>query len=340
MNNERLIAYLTGTLHEKERKEVETWYLASEDNQQLLEQTYFTLFVGHCAHAYNQIDVNKSFLELKERIRRNRRKTAPVRRFLKYGWRVAVASAAVLAGIVVLNGLRIMESTSRPLTIVTNLGERAQTILPDGSKVWIGACSRVAYYPPSFFTKERRVFLTGEAYFEVAKNEQQPFIVNSNNKLHVTVIGTKFNIRSNEDDRYITATLLEGALRITAPEWNGKEIIMNSQEQLRFNQETSQSTWYACPTADECIGWVYGKLHFEQAPLNEIVTCLERYYNIDITIIGEKLQHEKFTCDFETTENIYQIISILKMTNKFNCTIQNRQVKIAEIAQPQAEKNK
>jgi ferric-dicitrate binding protein FerR (iron transport regulator) len=330
MNDAILIAYLTDTLQEKEYKEVEAWYLASEENQQLLEQMYYTLFIGNRAHAYNQVDVNKSFLELKAKIAQRRHKKTAAYKFLQYGWRVAVTAAAVFAGIIVLNGIWPKGSASEPFTIVTNLGERAQTILPDGSKIWVGACSKVAYYPATFFTKERRVHLIGEAYFEVEKNEKQPFIVNSNNKLQVTVVGTKFNIRSNEDDRYITATLLEGSLCITAPGWNGKEIIMNSQEQLRFNQETGQSDWYVCPTAKEYIGWVHGKLHFEQASLSEIATYLERYYNIDITITGERLKHEKFTCDFETTENIYQIFSILKMTNKFDYKIQNRQIEISE----------
>ncbi|MDR2361281.1 MAG: DUF4974 domain-containing protein [Prevotellaceae bacterium] len=330
MNDAILIAYLTDTLQEKEHKEVETWYLASEENQQLLEQMYYTLFVANRAHAYNQVDINKSFLELKARIAQRRHKKTTVQYVLQYSWRIAVAAAAVFVGIVVLNGIRSVESASAPFTIVTNLGERTQTILPDGSKVWVGACSKVAYYPATFFTKERRVHLIGEAYFEVEKKEKQPFIVNSNNKLQITVIGTKFNIRSNEDDQYITATLLEGALRITAPGWNGKEIIMNSQEQLRFNQETGQSDWYLCPTAKEYIGWIHGKLHFEQASLSDIATYLERYYNIDITITSESLKHEKFTCDFETTENIYQIFSILKMTNKFDCKIQNRQIELSE----------
>ncbi|MDR1681658.1 MAG: DUF4974 domain-containing protein [Prevotellaceae bacterium] len=330
MNNEKLIAYLTGTLSDDDRREVETWYMASKENQQLLEHLYFTLFVSDRAQACNRIDVDRAFEELKARIRRNERKKTVQRRFLKYGWRVAITAAAVFAGIVMLNGIRVMDRASQPFTIVTTLGERARAILPDGSKIWVGACSKVAYYPATVFTKERRVELTGEAYFEVEKDEEQPFIVNSNNKLQVTVVGTKFNIRSNEDDRYITATLLEGMLRITAPGWDGREIIMNSQEQLRFNQETGQSDWYVCPTANEYIGWIHGQLHFERAPLTEIAACLERYYNINITITGNTLKREKFTCDFETTENIYQILSVLKQTNKFDCKIQNRQVEISE----------
>jgi ferric-dicitrate binding protein FerR (iron transport regulator) len=329
-SEEQLIAYLIGTLPESECKDVEDWYMASDDNQKLLEQLYFTLFVGDRAYTFNQVDTDKSFRELQARIKANWKRHVAGRKYMRYGWRIAVAAAAVFAGLLIFNGVKVMDASSKPFTIVTNISERAQTILPDGSKVWVGACSKVEYYAPLFFTKERKVHLTGEAYFEVEKDDEHPFIVNSD-KLQITVVGTKFNIRSNKDDKFITTTLLEGSIRVTSPEWDGKEIIMKPLEQLRFNQENSQRELYTCPTAEEYVGWINGKLHFEQAPLSEIVACLERYYNIDITITGEKLKQEKFTCDFETTENIYQIFSVLKLTNKFSYKVNIRQIEILEI---------
>ncbi|MDR0691936.1 MAG: DUF4974 domain-containing protein [Prevotellaceae bacterium] len=328
MNNETLIAYLCNTLHETARQDVEAWYLASKDNQTLLEQLYFTLFVGDRLHVYNQVDTEQSFLELKEKIRR---KNAGKRR-MKYGWRMAItAAAAVFAGMIVLNGIHMMKTLSKPFTIVTNLGERVQAVLPDGSKIWVGACSTLEYYNPVpfFASKEREVYLSGEAYFEVEKDKTHPFVVHSND-LQITVSGTRFNIRSNNDDILITTTLLEGEIKVTATAWGDKEIVMKPNEQLRFNREINQSELYVCPAAEEYIDWINGKLHFENAPLGEIAASLERYYNVDITISSEKLRNEKFTCDFETTENIYQIFSILKLTNTFDYKISNRHIELSE----------
>jgi ferric-dicitrate binding protein FerR (iron transport regulator) len=328
MTDEILIAYLCNTLHETVRQEVEDWYLASKDNQALLEQLYFTLFVGDRLRAYNQADAERSFLELKEKIRR---KNVGKRR-VKYGWCIAItAAAAVFAGVVVLNGFHMMKTLSKPFTIVTNLGERVQAVLPDGSKIWVGACSKLEYYNPLalFGAKEREVYLSGEAYFEVEKDKNHPFVVCSND-LQITVSGTRFNIRSNDDDLFITTTLLEGEIKVTAAAWGDKETVMKPHEQLRFNRETGQSEWYACPSAKEYISWVNGKLHFEGASLGEITASLERYYNVDITISSEKLRNEKFTCDFETTENIYQIFSVLKLTNTFDYKINNRHIELSE----------
>jgi ferric-dicitrate binding protein FerR (iron transport regulator) len=331
MNEEELIAYLCNALSAADCQKVEAWYLASEDNQKLLEQMYFTLFVSDRAHAFNEVDVDKSFAELKDKIKRSTNKRKPRSKYLRYDRRIALAAAAVFIGVVLLQGVKIIEMYSQPFTIVTALGERAQTILPDGSKVWVGACSKLEYYMPLVFAKERKVYLTGEAYFEVEKDTKHPFIVNSNS-LQIAVTGTRFNIRSNEDDPFITTTLLEGSIRVTAAGWEeGQAIIMKPQEQLRIHQKNDQSELFICPIAEEYIEWINGRLHFEQASLKEIAASLERYYNVDITIAGEKLQNEKFTCDFETTENIYQIFSILKLTNKFDYKINNRQIELSEI---------
>ena len=328
MNNETLIAYLCNTLHETACQDVEAWYLASKENQTLLEQLYFTLFVGDRLMVYNQVDTERSFLEFKEKIKR---KNAGKRR-MKYGWRIAIrAVAAVCAGIIVLNSIHMMKTLSKPFTIVANLGERVQAVLPDGSKIWVGACSILEYYNPLpfFASKEREVYLSGEVYFEVEKDKTHPFVVHSDD-LQITVSGTRFNIRSNEDDMFITTTLLEGEIKVTAAAWGDKEIVMKPNEQLRFNRETNQSERYVCPSAKEYISWINGKLHFEGAPLSEIAASLERYYNVDITISSEKLRNEKFTCDFETTENIYQIFSILKLTNTFDYKINNRHIELSE----------
>jgi ferric-dicitrate binding protein FerR (iron transport regulator) len=150
------------------------------------------------------------------------------------------------------------------------------------------------------------------------------------NDLQITVSGTRFNIRSNNDDSFITTTLLEGEIKVTTAAWGNEEIVMQPNEQLRFNRENAQRELYVCPLVTEYISWINGKLHFEGAPLNEIAASLERYYNVDIIISSEALRNKKFTCDFETTENIYQIFSVLKLTNTFDYKVNNRHIELSE----------
>ena len=180
-----LIEYLNNKLSDAESLKVESWYWASSENQKRLEQMYFTLFVGNRLHAMDQIDVEASFNDFKEKIAvRQPQSTQPKRIFLRSFRRIAVAAA--LAGIILGGGaifLDMYNALSRPFVIVTAQGERTQAILPDGSKVWVGACSQMEYYSPKPFSKERKVNLIGEAYFEVKKDKEYAFIVNSSEQI-------------------------------------------------------------------------------------------------------------------------------------------------------------
>ena len=240
-----------------------------------------------------------------------------------------VASAAIFAGIVFAGGFtanRVMKKLSAPFMVMTNLGERARVVLPDGTKVWLNACSKVEYNT-SFFSNDRNVKMAGEAYFEVAKDKDAPFVVNSN-ELLTHVLGTKFNIRANVDEQYVTATLLEGSILVTSSRIKGEGVKMKPDQQLRFDKRTGKCLLIDCSLSNDYIGWIDGVLHFEQATLGEIAVSLERYYNVNITFANEKIKQERFTCDFETNENIYQILSILRLTDKIDYKIEKRNIKI------------
>jgi ferric-dicitrate binding protein FerR (iron transport regulator) len=163
--------------------------------------------------------------------------------------------------------------------------------------------------------------MTGEAYFEVLHNKNAPFIVNSR-KLNTTVLGTKFNIRANEDDAYITTTLLEGSIVVSkADAPDHKSITLKPNQQLKYDYNTGNYTVLECPSSKDYICWIDNKLYFENTKLSEIVKNLERHYNVNFTFASEKIKNETFTCDFNSNENIYQILAILKLTGKFDYKI-------------------
>jgi transmembrane sensor len=329
MKNETLLAYLNGHLSEVDQISVENWYLASKENQKTLEQLYFIIFVSDRIAVMENVDVEKSLLEFKRRINDKAQSNASHNRrifglgFAKY------AVAAVLVGILFLGSytaINVLNRISAPFVVMTNIGERAQVILPDGSKVWINASSKVEY-STSVFSKSRNVKMVGEAYFEVKKDKYSPFIVNSNG-MTTKVLGTKFNIRANVDECYITETLLEGSTQITAPLMDKDAVIMKPNQQFRLDRNTGIVSLIDCKMADEFIDWIDGKFHFDKATLSEIALTLERYYNVKIYFSNNKVKQERFTCDFESKENIYQILSILGQTYKFHYRIDGRRVKI------------
>jgi ferric-dicitrate binding protein FerR (iron transport regulator) len=98
-------------------------------------------------------------------------------------------------------------------TMSTPKGRQFQVTLPDGTKVWLNAASSLRY-PTVFTGAERKVTVTGEAYFEVAHNERMPFVVNVNDKEEVTVLGTHFNVNAYDNEKAIHTTLLQGSVKV------------------------------------------------------------------------------------------------------------------------------
>lgn len=329
INEEILISYLNNSLNKDEHDTVEQWLSESEDHYKLLEQTYYTMFVSERSAVYNSVDVDKSLQELRSKIKKNENEkdnNINKRKVIFYIRRISVA--AVFIGVLFLGWTmfqKMATNETSPLYVVTGSGERAQVILPDGTKVWIGACSKIEYIS-SVSANERIVTLEGEAYFEVAPDKKKPFVVNSSGQV-AKVLGTKFNIRANKEDRYVITTLLEGSLSVSSPDLDEQSVILKPSEQLTFNVNTGSKELQICDAAEDYISWVDGHLYFNHSTMEEIARELERYYNVKI-ILDDKIKEERFTANFDTSENIYQILSILKMTNKFDYKVDNRNVEI------------
>lgn len=326
IEEEKLVAYLNGTLSPYEVEQVEAWYGESQQNQKMLEQVYYISFMSDRIGSYKHADVERSLASLKRRIHDNERKKSFVYRISKYYGRAIAAS--VIAGLLVLGGVmtaKVAQYVSKPFTIVTALGQRTQVVLPDGTKVWVNACSKLEYYS-ALFSRERRVNMEGEAYFEVKTEKGTPFIVTSSG-MQTRVLGTKFNIRTNEQEHLVIATLFSGSIKASADKMKVAGIVMKPHQQLLYNTETGYTRLTENPSSD-ALDWINGKLNFQHATMEEIARELERYYNVDIVFMDSGLQRERFTCDFDTADNIYNILSTLQLTKTFNYKINKNRVEL------------
>lgn len=326
IEEEKLVAYLNGTLTPHEVEQVEAWYGESQENQKMLEQVYYISFMSDRISSYKHADVERSLASLKRRIHDNERKKGFVYRLSKYYGRAIAAS--VIVGLLVLGGVmtvKVAQYVSKPFTVVTALGQRTQVVLPDGTMVWVNACSKLEYYS-TLFSRERRVNMEGEAYFEVKTDKTAPFIVTSSG-MQTRVLGTKFNIRTNLEEHLVIATLFSGSIKATAQKMKIAGIVMKPQQQLLYNTETGYTRLMESPSSD-AVDWINGKLHFQHATMEEISRELERYYNVDIVFMDSGLQRERFTCDFDTVDNIYNILSTLQLTKTFSYKINKNRVEL------------
>ncbi|HEY1009446.1 MAG TPA: FecR domain-containing protein [Daejeonella sp.] len=164
-------------------------------------------------------------------------------------------------------------------TISTPRGGEYQVILPDGSKVWLNSASSIRF-PTMFSGGQRDVTLTGEAYFEVARNPARPFNVSANN-MKVSVLGTHFNLMAYEDEASVKATLLEGSIRVSS---GTSSALVKPGEQAHIsakNISVSQAD------LEEAMAWKNGYFYFKNTDIKSVMRQLSRWYDVEVEYGGD-----------------------------------------------------
>ena len=322
IDEEVLVAFLKGELDAAQAAAVEAWYDRSAASRRMLGQVYYILYVSDRINDAAGIDVERSLRQFKRRMHAGRR--ISLRRSA-----VRIAAAAVIAAVLLAGGLTtvlLSKRLAQPVTVVTQLGERSQVVLPDGTKVWLNSSSSVEYVAP-FFSRQRRVKMEGEAYFEVEHDRRAPFVV-STNGLDVEVLGTRFNIRNDDNEHRVTTVLLEGAVKAYASGREQASVRLHPAQQLVFDTRTHAMRLTDCPSAERSINWIDGRFCFEHDTFGEIVAELKRYYNVDIRFMDNRLRDMRFSGNFRVEDGIYHIMSVLQLTYKFNYRIAGNDIEL------------
>jgi len=189
-------------------------------------------------------------------------------------------------GSVVLNNDSVFQTSEEDSNAMNQLvipyGNQSRVVLCDNTVVWLNAGSRLVY-PTRFTDKTREVLLFGEAYFEVAKNPQQPFIVKTSN-LDVKVLGTKFNVSAYAEDNMIQTVLKEGsvAIRRNGAKFFENDIVIKPNQMASFDKTNSDTKIYEV-SADTYSLWTKGLISFEEVDFSHVIKQVERFYNISVT---------------------------------------------------------
>jgi transmembrane sensor len=286
-------------------------------------------------------------------------KYAPVRKSRFFGiLSIVIIGVTVACGWLFLYPARNRQASSsipiQDLTVpalnevVTANGSRTRLTLPDGTKVWLNAGSRLAY-DKTFGSGRRDINLTGEAFFDVAKNSQQPFIIHTQ-RMDLRVLGTTFNVKSYAADRTTEATLIRGSIAISVRNRPNETIILKPNQKLVVTSDQTklrslhagQSRQAVDSTAQISIrppsyeqntgamietSWVDNKFIFQNEDFGTLSKDLERWYGVNIRLTDPTQADWRFTGNFEK-ENIRQALDALKLTAKFNYIIQENQIQI------------
>lgn len=248
--------------------------------------------------------------------------------------KIWMKSVSIAASIILLLGVTNFlsyqhgfQEKNRDLVVLESpLGAKSSFVLSDGTKVILNS-GTILKYPAVFHSKSREIEIKGEAFFDVAKEEKRPFIVSSEN-LRVNVLGTKFNVKSYDQDEQIEVTLEEGSVGIQL-EKQSEMINIKPGEQLVYNKMTHNVLTHSIDP-NHFISWKDGKYHFYKVSLNSIIKQLERNFNVHIEIASEKLGETLFTGDFIRGENLEQILRVMTIDNRLYYELEGNQVFIRE----------
>ncbi|SMD01954.1 FecR family protein [Pedobacter nyackensis] len=207
-------------------------------------------------------------------------------------------------------------------TLIVPRGGTYNLKLPDGTSVWLNAMSELRF-PLKFGTKERKVELIGEAYFEVAKNKNVPFKVHTRHQ-EIEVKGTHFNVNSYADENFDITTLLEGSVKISAPSVPAKFWMLSPGEQAETNKKTGQ-TLVAMGNMKEAIAWKNGYFLFNDEKLESIMTKVSRWYDVEVVYEG-KLEEQSFLGQIERSKKISSLLKILELSGNVHFKISGRRI--------------
>ena len=195
-------------------------------------------------------------------------------------------------------------------TLVTPRGSEYSLTLADGTQVWLNAASRLRFFT-SDRGRERRVWLEGEAYFEVAHDARRPFIVESGGQ-SIRVLGTRFNINSYEGDRAIYTTLVEGSVAI-APLTGGDAVTLEPGQQAEYSRRNGGTIAVKAVDTSLATAWMNGTFIFAHASVTEIMENLSRWYSFEFEV-SPLLDGLRFSGQFPRCENLDKILSIIAST--------------------------
>ena len=274
--------FLVGECTEDELRKVKRWMDESDEHASDLFQLEEIYHAGKINSAEQTLELDAAESRLFQRLEKDSRPAVrlwSVRRWMQY--------AAMLIGVFLLGGAmwftgQQSEIWSEPLVAVSTGEEIKQLTLSDGTKVWLNKHTRFRY-PETFEEEGREVYLEGEGYFEVAKNPAKPFVVHSN-AMKVKVLGTVFNLKTDEQRKSAVATLLQGEIEVKGNHDEGG-IVLAPKQQAELDGINHRLVVRQLTTGIE--NWHNSSFVFQGADIFTIGRTLEQYYNINIVLSSD-----------------------------------------------------
>lgn len=322
-NSELIIGYLQGRLNKQGVEDFYVWVNECPENKSLYFET--KAIYDACASSSYVDDIEASWKRL---LLKKETKQAHLRPFwYQIGSYVAVGLIAVMLTSVYFFFFPHEESVKSIRYFGGNGLEADVVELPDGTFVSLGS-KTTFHYDTDYGKKDRMVYLEGEAFFQVAKEIDKPFVVKTKEQ-DIQALGTKFNVSAYPYDSLLTTTLLQGSVLLTTTGITEKTLL-KPNEQLVYNRNTRHSS-VQIVDAKQFMAWTTGYYYFPEQSLEAILYRLGHVYGVQFTVLSEKLNQRIFTGTFYRGQSIKDIMEIIHLSIPINYEIKDHQVTISEI---------
>lgn len=311
--DERIIKYCEGLLSKQEQDQLlKEAYDNPELKSQIIDYQHLHTLLELVPEQANVLLGREEYGNFKRLVESRKRKVWLIS-FSRYVaiWGIAFVSAWMVASYYFSeNEVEQRELLAFQQELVVPAGQRAELTLPDGTKVWLNAGSKLSY--PSFFEKERKVFLSGEGFFKVAKNEKVPFIV-STRTIDVKALGTQFNVFSYPTSDYTSVYLQEGKVKAYFPSSETEGVVLSPEQYLI--QEGKQ---FKLSTMDpDDLLWREGIYTFKRQKMGSIIKKLELYYDVTIIVKDKEILDYEYVGKFRQRDGVMEILRLIQRIHKF-----------------------
>jgi ferric-dicitrate binding protein FerR (iron transport regulator) len=207
-------------------------------------------------------------------------------------------------------------------TMTTTRGRQYQLVLADGTKVWLNAASSITY-PTTFNGRQRKVAITGEAYFEIAKDAARPFSVSANG-MEIQVLGTQFNINAYDDEEHAKTTLFEGSVKLVK---NNASTLLTPGQQAQINR-TGKIKVIDDADLEEALAWKEGLFIMKKADIGSIMRQIARWYDVEI-VYPEGVPAGRISGDMPRNMNLSKVLEVLELSG-VHCSIEGKRVEVKQ----------
>jgi ferric-dicitrate binding protein FerR (iron transport regulator) len=308
---ELVARYFTGNCNEDEKRQIEKWRDSNSGNLNTFSQ-YETiwknakqpagLFSPNVEDALKKVNLQLS--PILQDTKRSRIVT-----FVIYTRRIA---AAILIGVGLWLAYTLLHKEQEIELLIADSGNtKKEVVLSDGTRILMNTNSMLRY-PKTFRGKERKVYIEGEAYFDVAKNPGMPFVIETSQSV-VTVLGTEFNLRARKNEVLTVVTVTEGKVSFSGKQARtSKPIYLTAGDNGLLNSSLNELNVekYQNPNA---FAWKTGKLVFNNTPLDKVVSDLSNYFNTMVTVENAWKKEIPFTSTFEN-KKLSEILQIMELS--------------------------